>query len=85
MATILLDIHLELDPHEFARLTNPIRFLAELARDRAEEAALLKGAVLRHREPAEVYSRPGIEMPSGRSVVLVATRWVADGPEMSNG
>lgn len=79
MAELYLDVHLELDPLELAVLADPVQAIAEMSRQKAEEMCQLRGAVLRHPEPAEVYSRNGIEFRTGRSVFLVATRWIVDG------
>lgn len=79
MAELYLDVHLELDPLELSILANPVQAIAEMSRQKAEEMCLLRGAVLRHPEPAEAYSRHGVEFKTGRSVLLVATRWIVDG------
>lgn len=76
---MFLDVHLELDPLELAVLADPVRTIAELSRAKAEEMCLLRGAVLRHAEPVDVYSRNGVDVLTGRSVYLVATRWIVDG------
>ena len=79
MAELYLDVHLELDPAELYAQADPTRAVAELSRRKAESEASLRNAVLRHPEPIDVYSRPGVERLTGKRVVLVATRWIADG------
>jgi hypothetical protein len=77
--TRYLDVLVELDPFKLAAERNPDQTVAEIVRAKAEEQCLLTGARLRHSVPIEVYSRPGLEPLTGRSVVLVAARWVVDG------
>lgn len=79
MAELYLDVTLEIDPLELALLDDPIAAIAEMSRRKAEEECLVNGARLRHGDPVEVYARNGVEFRTGRSVYLVATRWVADG------
>lgn len=74
-----LDVTLELNPFELAAQRHPDQTVAELVRAKAEEVCLTTGARLRHSVPIEVYSRPGLDPVTGRSVVLVAARWVVDG------
>lgn len=80
MAELYLDVHLELDPITLGGQADPTRIVAELARHQAEEQCLLRGARLRHPEPVDVHVRHAIVPLTGAAVVLVATRWVADGP-----
>ena len=78
MTDQVFDIHLELDPHLLAKHRNPTRAIAELARDQAEQFATDHGLVLRHPDPREVHVANGISRTTGRDVMLVATRWLAD-------
>lgn len=78
MAELILDIHLELDPLELYAQADPAQAVAELARFQAEIAALERRAKLRHPEPIDLVSKPAVERLTGKQVVLVATRWVAD-------
>lgn len=81
MAELVLDVHLELDPLRLAGEKDPTRTIAELSRREAEERCAAAGARLRHPDPREVVAHQAISATTGRDVMLVATRWVADGPE----
>lgn len=81
MAELYLDVHLELDPFVLAGVIDPTQTVAELARHEAEERCLVAGATLRHPEPSDVVVRQALKPLTGEAVLLVATRWVADGPE----
>lgn len=79
MADLYVDVHLEIDPVALDRERDPLKAIHELSYAQAEAQVKGSGYRLRHALPVEVYSRPGLEKSSGRSVLLVATRWVVDG------
>lgn len=81
MAELFLDVHLELDPFVLAGVADPTQTVAELARHQAEERCLQAGAVLRHPDPRDIVVKRAIRPLDGTAVLLVATRWIADGPE----
>jgi hypothetical protein len=77
---LVFDIHLEVDPVRLAGEHDPTQVVAELSRHAAEEQCLERGATLRHPDPREVHVHKAIKPLTGQTVLLVATRWVADGP-----
>lgn len=81
MAELVLDVHLELDPVSLFAERDPTRAVAEIARREAETKCAERGARLRHPEPREVIVRRALDAITGDSVMLVATRWLADGPD----
>lgn len=80
MAELLLDVQLEFDADALDREHDPTRTVAEVSRLHAEEECHRRKATLRHPEPREVIARPALNALTGAPVLLVATRWVADGP-----
>ena len=80
MAELLLDVHVEFNADALDSEHDPTRIVAEASRHAAEEECLRRRASLRHPEPREVVVRRGIQAVTGDPVLLVATRWVADGP-----
>lgn len=81
MADLVLDVHMEFDPVALAKTRNATREIAEASRRAAEDQCRERGAVLRHTEPREVVTRKAIKAITGTDVLLVSTRWLADGPE----
>jgi hypothetical protein len=77
---VVLDIHLEVDPLRLASERDPARAVAELSRQAAETQCAERRAQLRHPDPREVVTRRALDATTGRDVLLVATRWVADTP-----
>jgi hypothetical protein len=80
MADLLLDIHLEVDPAALAGERRPDQAVAELSRTEAERQCTERGARLRHSAPAEVLVSNALSPTTGDDVLLVASRWVVDGP-----
>jgi hypothetical protein len=80
MSEFVFDVHLEIDPLKLAGEYDPTRAVAELSRHVAEERCAERGATLRHPDPREVHVRQAIKPITGDVVLLVATRWIADGP-----
>lgn len=81
MAELVLDVHLEFDQRALADDANPTRAVAEASRRAAEEQCANAGATLRHPDPHDVVVKEALKPETGEEVLLVATRWVADGPE----
>ena len=82
MAELVLDVSMEFDPLALAKEYDPTRTVAEIMRHEAEEKCANRRATLRHPEPREVITRQAIDAVTGQPVLLVATRWLADGPEI---
>lgn len=80
MTERVLDVFLELDPDALSREYDPIRAVAEAARRAADVECERQVSTLRHPEPREVIVREAIDAVTGRPVLLVSTRWIADGP-----
>lgn len=80
MAELVLDIHLEFDADVLNGERDPTRVVAEMSRRAAEEQCSERKATLRHPDPRDVVVRRAIQPTTGIPVLLVATRWVADGP-----
>lgn len=80
MAERVLDVLLELDPDALGREHDPTRAVADAARRAADDECERQSATLRHPEPREVIVREATDAISGCPVLLVATRWIADGP-----
>lgn len=85
MAELLLDVNLEFDPIALGTERDPTRTIAEASRHAAEEKCREAGARLRHPDPREAVARKALKPQTGEEVLLVATRWVADGPEQPTG
>lgn len=81
MAELVLDVYLELDPLALARQPDPTRAAAELSRLAAERKCDEARAVLRHPDPRNVVVKRASDLATGAEVLLVATRWLADGPQ----
>ncbi|MCA1569316.1 MAG: hypothetical protein LC798_03130 [Chloroflexi bacterium] len=81
MAELLLDVHLEFDPVALAAERDPTQTIAEASRHVAEERCAEQGATLRHPDPRDVTAQRATSLTTGADVLLVATRWLADGPE----
>lgn len=79
MAELLLDVHLELDPETLMLERDPTQAIAELSRAEAESQCRERGAVLRHPDPRDVVVQRAMKPTTGTDVLLVATRWLADG------
>jgi hypothetical protein len=77
---LVLDIHLELDPVALAQEPDPTRAIAELSRQAAEVQCLERSAQLRYPDLRDVEVRRALQPVTGDEVLLVASRWVADGP-----
>ncbi len=82
MAERVLDVHLEFDPDALALERDPVQVIAEISHRSAVERCDRDFATLRHPDPREVISRQAIDAVTGRPVLLVATRWIADGPAL---
>lgn len=80
MADLLLDVSCEFDSLALARERDPKRTIAEVSRHVADEQARERGATLRTSDPREVVIRKATKAVTGADVLLVASRWVADGP-----
>lgn len=80
MAELVLDVHLEFDPTELYKQRDPTRVVAEASRVQAEVESSAKGARLRHPDPRDVVVKRATDAATGDDVLLVATRWLADGP-----
>lgn len=78
MAELQFDIHLEFDPAALAGEQDMKRTVAELSHRAALEAADEHRLNLRHPEPVAVHATDATDRLTGRPVVLVASRWVAD-------
>lgn len=79
MAERFFDIHLEVDPAALDRQRDPTRTVAELSRRAADGHCAEHRLVLRHPDPREVVVKTAVDAVSGLPVMLVASRWVADG------
>lgn len=80
MTELVLDVHLEIDPLKLAGEYDPARAVAEISRLAAEAQCAERGATLRHPDPREIHVRQAITPLTGDVVLLVASRWIADGP-----
>ncbi len=80
MAERVLDVHLEFDPAALSLEHDPVQTVAEASRHEAESQCAQHLATLRHPDPREVISRHANDILTGRPVLLVSTRWIADGP-----
>lgn len=79
MADLILDVHLEFSPLALATEHDPTRAIAEASRAAAEIQCTERGARLRHPDPRDVVTKRALHPLTGEDVLLVATRWVADG------
>lgn len=80
MAERVLDVLLEFDPDALSHEHDPTRAIAEVARHAAEDECARQRAVLRHPDPRELIVREAVNAETGGPVLLVSTRWIADGP-----
>ena len=74
----LFDVQIPLDQRTLAQARNPTAEAAHLSRQAADAFAAQHGLVLRHPDPREVHVTQGVNPLTGRAVVLVNTRWLAD-------
>lgn len=85
MAEHVLDVHLDFDTLHLALERDATRTVYEASQKAAEEEAARRGCTLRHPDPRETVLKHGKDPTTGRDVLLVGTRWIADGPPRHQG
>lgn len=81
MAELLLDIHLDFDVMSLAGDHDPTRTVYEASQRAAVEECSRRGATLRHSDPRQTVIKTAQDPLTGRDVLLIGTRWIADGPQ----
>jgi len=79
--TLYVDVNVELDVLELAKVADPSRYALELSRETADRLCIESGARLRTDRPPEVVIGRGVDPFTGRDVVMAASRWVVEGPD----
>lgn len=79
--TLFVDVNVELDALELAKVVDPARYALELSRETADRLCQDSGAQLRTDRPPEVIIGRGVDPLTGRDVVMAASRWAVVGPD----
>lgn len=79
--SLFVDVNIELDVLELAKVADPARYALELSRETADRLCHEAGAQLRTDRAPEVIIGRGVDPFTGRDVVMAASRWAVVGPD----